>query len=35
VCLFENMKTLRYADDVVTIVSDPNVYSAERNLTVA
>lgn len=26
------METLRYADDVVVIVSDPNVYQAERNL---
>lgn len=28
----ENIETLRYADDVATIVSDPNVYRAERNL---
>lgn len=28
----ENMKSLRYADDVVAIVSDTNVYRAERNI---
>lgn len=28
----ENMKTLRYADDIAIVVSDANIYRAERNL---